>query len=106
MTSFAENLIRRYPQPQYVRATTKRDVFTYIESLRDLVASLEDFSVFPEGSPGVVLYALLKWELQARQDCGDLGYVLQGLEMVLRASCEELIDSLRGNVGWPPKPGV
>ena len=93
MSSFAEKIVKAYPEPQFVIPTTKDDVLRLIDRLKSTIVSLDDFSEFPEGSRGVVVYAILKAASDNCPDIGDFGYIHQGLEMVLKASFEEICAS-------------
>src|ERR1700682_2076237 len=101
MATFAERMVQRYPQQQDIFSTTKADVVTLIEHLKATISGLDDFSLFPEGSPGIIVYALLKDASHSCPDLGDLNWKYQGLTLALKASFEEISDSLRGRVGWP-----
>lgn len=76
--------------------TNKDDVLKLIDCLTSAIHSLDAFSAFPEGSAGVVVYALLKILSHTSEDIGDLNYRFQGLEMVLKASFDEICEDLRG----------
>ena len=82
-----------YPHKEYVHAATKSDVYQVLDRVRERVEDMGDFTAFPEGAPGVVLYALLKNAASACPDVGDFNYVRQGFEAILKASWDDIADT-------------
>ena len=51
MSSFAERIAKAY-DPRYVYPATKEDVLRFLDELKGVIASLHDFSAFPEKPKG------------------------------------------------------
>lgn len=90
MTTVAERIARAYPLQSFVFPTTKSEALRRLDLLRSIISSMEEFSAFPEGATGVIVYALLKHAADISPDVGDLNYQFQGMETVLKAAFEEL----------------
>jgi len=96
MTTFAERMTTGYPEPAFVRPAMKADAVRLLDNLRSEILGLEEFSTFPEGADGVVIYALLKRASRACPDLGDFNYIHQGLKLVLDASHQEIATNTDG----------
>jgi hypothetical protein len=90
MSSLVEELIVAQPAEQIVLATTKREVFATLDAIRSTVEKMEEFTQFPEGSRGAILYALLKDASKSCPDVGDFNYIHQGCQAVLSAAFKVL----------------
>jgi len=95
MSSFAERIAKEY-DAKYVYPATKDDVLRFLDELKGVIASLDDFSAFPEGRSGIVLYALLRVEARSCPDAGDFSHAHQGLQTALTASYEDLVELVVG----------
>ena len=98
MSTEAERLLQAYPHKEHVHAATKSDVYQVLDRVRERVEEMGDFTAFPEGAPGVVIYALLENASIACPDVGDLGYLRKGFEAILKAS----FDDIAGTTEWFP----
>jgi hypothetical protein len=98
MTSIVEKLIAAHPDKQFVFATTKREVLAALDEIRNVVEAMEDFAQFPEGTNGVVLFALLQNASTSCPDAGDFDHVHQGCQAALRTA----FGVLREEIDWFP----
>lgn len=88
MASIVAKLIAAHPDEQFVFATTKRDVVAALDAIRSTVEAMGEFEQFPEGSNGVILYAMLKNAAITCPDTGDFGYIHQGCQAALSTAFE------------------
>lgn len=67
----------------FVLPTSKQTVLDYLDNLKRRVEVMEDFKTFPEGDPGVVLFALL-WDRAGDVEDGEaFGPDRQGLARLM-----------------------
>ena len=72
MQTFAERLIDSYPKDlaSTVLPTSRQQALAYLERIANTLRGLDDFTHFPEGPMGVVIFSLMKQESQI---CPDVG---------------------------------
>ena len=90
MTSIVERLIATHPDTQFVYPTTRQDVFAALDELRQVVEAMDDFSEFPEGANGAVIYALLKRASTTCPDAADFNDAHQGCQAALSTAFDVL----------------
>ncbi|HUT48010.1 MAG TPA: hypothetical protein VM325_01610 [Alphaproteobacteria bacterium] len=67
----------------FVLPTTKSSALDYLDNLKRRVEAMEEFSAFPEGDPGIVVFALL-WDRAGELDhSGEFGQDRQGLAKLM-----------------------
>jgi len=71
----------------FVLPTTKETVYAYLDNLKRRVEVMEEFKAFPEGDPGVVLFALLWDRAGELTDVGEFGQDRQGLARLMDTFC-------------------
>lgn len=98
MTSIVDKLIAAHADGPFVTATNKRDVRASLDEIRDVIEGMDDFSRFPEGASGAILYALLKAASRRCPDLGDFDHVHQGYQAALGAA----FVVLRDETAWFP----
>ena len=98
MNSTVEKLTNGYigRERDFIYRISKSDVIASVDQLKEAITSMEDFDHFPEGSTGVILFALMHRGAAASADIGDFGYFCQGVQKIISAS-EEL---LRAETKW------
>ena len=94
MSSVIDKLFAAYAEKEFVTATTKPEVFAMLDEVRRTVEAMEDFTQFPDGPSGVVLYALLENASRTCPDIGDFNYVHQGYEAVLNTAFKVLSEEI------------
>ena len=81
-----ENAINRCSEVNILFPTTKDNVLKLLDTLRSSIMELDDFTEFPEGADGVILFALLKQTSNNCPDAGDFNHIYQGYQSVLEAA--------------------
>lgn len=71
----------------FVLPTSKDSALTYLDNLKRRVEVMEDFKAFPEGDPGVVLFALLWDRAGELTDVGEFNLDRQGLAKLMDTFC-------------------
>jgi hypothetical protein len=98
-SGIVEKLAAAWEGEPLMIATGKRDVFATLDRIRSTVDEMEDFTTFPEGSSGAILFALLKTASETCPDAGDFGGLYQGYQAALSAAFKVL----RQEIGWSPE---
>jgi len=62
---------------------SKKSALRYLDDLKRRVEAMEDFKEFPEGDPGVVVFALLWDRLGEASDSGEFGQNCEGLAKLI-----------------------
>ena len=82
-SSLVEKLIAAHADKPFVVATTKHDVLAVLDRIKSAVQQMEDFTHFPEGTNGAILFTLLQDGSSACPDAGDFGHLYQGCKAAL-----------------------
>jgi hypothetical protein len=88
MSSIIDALTNTYPDPRFVYPTTREEALLLLQKLTTQISSMDEFSRFPEGVAGVVLFLLIADAAETSADVGDLGLTKQGYEMLLQHAVE------------------
>ncbi len=89
-----ENSNNDNPDVNYIFPATKDNVLELLDTLKMRIMDMEDFTGFPEGADGVILFALLEQSSHRCPDVGDFNYIYQGYQSVLEAA----VKSIKGDV--------
>jgi hypothetical protein len=89
-SSIVEKLIAAHDDQQFVLATTRHDVLAVLDRIKGDVQQMEDFTQFPEGADGVILFALLKDRSRTCPDAGDFNQLYQGCQAALSTAFKVL----------------
>jgi hypothetical protein len=104
MNSIVDQLVSTYAAEQqgFIRPTSKTAAIEAIDQLKAWIGRMEDFDRFPEGTTGVIVFALLKSRAFIAPDPADFGYDCQGIRTVLNASAYLLSAEIRrgSNGAW------
>lgn len=76
----------------FILPTSQREVLALLDALREDVLAMGELGRFPEGAPGVLLWALLERAMEASPDVGDFNYATQGFEQLLEAATAVLCE--------------
>ncbi len=90
MSANVPRLLQNYPEKEFIRATTQREVFDLLVALKDWTAKQPNLSEFPEGACGVVICALLDLASVSCPDVGDFSHIYHGMQKILKASYDEI----------------
>lgn len=85
-----ENIIDRFFEKNDIFPTTKADALELLDALKSSVIQMNDFTVFPQGANGVVLYALLERSSNSCADVGDFNYIYQNYQSVLETAFKSI----------------
>lgn len=86
MSNILGNIINRYSEVNYIFPTTKDDVLELLDALKSSIEEMEEFTEFPQGADGVILFALLQKSSHSCPDAGDFNYIYQGYRSVLETA--------------------
>lgn len=89
-SSIVEKLIAAHDDKQFVLATTKHDVLAVLDRIKSAVQQMEDFTQFPEGPDGAILFALLHDRSRTCPDAGDFNRLYQGCQAALSTAFKVL----------------
>ena len=67
----------------FVLPTSKQSALAYLDNLKRRIEVMEDFKAFPEGEPGVALFALLWDRAGDLDDAGQFNQDRQGLARLM-----------------------
>ncbi len=94
MSSIIDRLITSYPDQKYIHTTSKDEALGLLKNLSERIREMEDFTQFPEGTGGVIIYAMLNKDAESCPDAGDLSLFCQGYETLLRHTCHIIAPTL------------
>jgi hypothetical protein len=100
-STIVERLIAAHGGTPFLAAVTKRDVNMALDRIKSRVEAMEDFTQFPEGPAGAILFALLREASDMCPDAGDFNGVYQGYQAALTAA----FTLLAAEIDWFPGRG-
>jgi len=68
---------------EFVLPASKQSAISYLDNLKRRVEAMEEFKAFPEGDPGVVVFALLWDRAGELDDRGQFGQDREGLAKIM-----------------------
>jgi hypothetical protein len=72
----------------FVLPTSKQSALSYLDNLKRRVEVMEDFKAFPEGDPGVVIFALLWDRAGTVENGGEFTQDRQSLQRLIEIFAE------------------
>lgn len=73
---------------EFVLPASKQSAISYLDNLKRRVEAMDDFNAFPEGDPGVVVFALL-WDRAGEvSERAEFTQDRQGIAKVMEIFCD------------------